>query len=782
MADVEIRKPVPLRTLHGIELAAMGTWKASTGKTTFTDDDLASAVAALECPGVRNPVIKLGHMEADSDSGVRWDGEPAVGWVANMRLDGAKLIGDLTGLPAWLADADENGLSVLAAAYPDRSIEIYRPFECQIGHLHPSVITALSLLGVAPPGVGVLKSMQDVYAVWTVSAEELAPVTASASDRIMATIVRAAAAEPRELSDIERRSGVDFDGVREDWDSTLDIVLEHWGDINEAQRSQLAAQIAKAVDTAPDALGDLKVDSTDAAETLLAALVLFGQRSADRQVVEVGSQGLTVPKVTIGEDDVKDIAEGVAAGMAASTASSAGRYAAQALGTGDGKAVAAGTLDYLSGLTDRFLRDQIGGALSAAASRGRMRALQDFGAEVEWYASERNDINACAPCKSIDGTRFDDEDQALSAYGGGKYVGCAGGARCRGQLIAVVGSDKTKASAPRMATTIRMNLGGAMPTGGAVKASVSVEDISRKYYEAAGYSMYITAMHVDPLELIAADDSTGKFYRVPVTLSGDTFEFGEPQEVAVAYQDVAAASAALPVRFADRKAALAAAGKNPDGSDRVAPDVTPAGAAIRKAMSKAAAETVVLETEVPTAETETPDADTATGPTTTHEEASVDAAMMREALGLKPDASDAEVAEAFSAQVAASAPAPTNDAPEASVLLSALPKDGGAMLIDPENYKTLVKMAAKGQTAFEQMQRNERDTVLRKAMDDGRFPVARLSTYQQMWDKDPAATKAYIELMPKQSVPTMASGFLGAEVSQNETDIAYEAMYGKAGA
>src|SRR6185312_13424813 len=129
------------------------------------------------------------------------------------------------------------------------------------------------------------------------------------------------------------------------------------------------------------------------------------------------------------------------------------------------------------------------------------------------------------------------------------------------------------------------------------------------------------------------------------TLSGDTFEFGDPQEVAVAYQDVAAASAALPVRFADRKAALAAAGKNPDGSDRVAPDVTPAGAAIRKAMDKAAAtETVVLETEVPTAETETPDADTATGPTTTHEEASVDAAKMREALGLKPDASDAEVA------------------------------------------------------------------------------------------------------------------------------------------
>ncbi|HEY6014335.1 MAG TPA: hypothetical protein VIU37_10015, partial [Candidatus Limnocylindrales bacterium] len=137
MTQPDVRAPVALRTIHGIELAAVGTWKASTGETTFTAEDFVDAIAALECPGVRNPVIKLGHQEPDATSGVRWDGEPAVGWVANMRFNGVKQIGDLTGVPAWLADADENGLSVLAAAYPDRSIEIYRPFECQLGHLHP---------------------------------------------------------------------------------------------------------------------------------------------------------------------------------------------------------------------------------------------------------------------------------------------------------------------------------------------------------------------------------------------------------------------------------------------------------------------------------------------------------------------------------------------------------------------------------------------------------------------------------------------------------------------
>src|SRR4051795_13515215 len=108
MTDVEIRQPVPLRTVPGVELAAVGTWKASTGATTFTAEDFAHAVSALDCPGVRNPVIKLGHAEEDG-GGIRWDGEPAVGWIANMRFDAdGKMRGDFTGMPAWLADADAN--------------------------------------------------------------------------------------------------------------------------------------------------------------------------------------------------------------------------------------------------------------------------------------------------------------------------------------------------------------------------------------------------------------------------------------------------------------------------------------------------------------------------------------------------------------------------------------------------------------------------------------------------------------------------------------------------
>lgn len=771
MTDVEIRRPVPLRTVPGIELAAIGTWKASTGTTTFTEADFLDAVAALDCPGVRNPVIKLGHAEKDSTGGVRWDGEPALGWVANMRYgaDG-KLRGDLTGLPAWLADADGNGLSVLAAAYPDRSIEIYRPFVCQIGHSHPAVITALALVGVSPPGVGVLKSMQDVYAAWT---EPLPDDAAKAM--LTSTIVAhlAAPGERREPTDVERQATADFGKSDEQWQSALDDLIGQWPDVAAAQRDELSAQIERAVDDEPDGLGTLIVSAAAASALLAAALPALAELTLAEQVGEAARQGVTVDPADIDlGPDLDAIAAGVAAAMAASTASAAGRTAAQHLGEGDGKAVAATVLAKLENFTDRFLRDQLGGALSAAMAAARLAVLRAAPAG-RYYASEIADVRACAPCLSIDGAEFDSLDEAAAAYGSGKYTACLGGPRCRGRLVTVWESP---ASATALSTTIRTSIGDLMTTAGAVKATVSVEDISRKYYESAGYSMWITAMHVDPLELIASDDSNGRFYRIPVELKGEEFTFGEPQEVAIVYEDVKAAATALPYRWQNKAAAMAVVGK-PGGTTTttgatttvtltppIAPDVTPAGAAIRK-MAVA---------------TKTPDAGTpAAGSIPEDKEASVDAAKLREALGLAADASDEDVRAAMASALPVTPPAPAS-VPDPQATLTAIPPSaGGAMLIDPENYKTLISMAAKGEQAFAEMQKNKRDHVLDQAMKDGRFPVSRLSAYQGMWDKNPEATEQYIAMMPKNTVPTMSAGLLAAEVNQNETDLVYEAMYGK---
>lgn len=168
MADeVTVPTAPALVTVPNVELMHTGTWPISTGVATFTADDLAAAVAALDCPAVRRPVLKLGHSEPEPDEeGVRWDGEPAVGYVANMAVaeEGRTLVGDYAGMPSWL------GNGVLASAYPDRSIEGAYDFRCQMGHTHPFVITAVALLGVTAPGIGTLQSLQDVAALYGVAA------------------------------------------------------------------------------------------------------------------------------------------------------------------------------------------------------------------------------------------------------------------------------------------------------------------------------------------------------------------------------------------------------------------------------------------------------------------------------------------------------------------------------------------------------------------------------------------------------------------------------------
>lgn len=147
----------PLAHHRAVELMKTGQWDAMSGRHTFTREDLAAAVAALECPAVRRPVLKFGH---DGAHGV---GEPALGWVDNMGLtdDGATLIGDYVGMPGWFGD-------VLGSAYPDRSIEGTYDLRCQLGHTHPFVVEAVALLGVDAPAIGTLASLAGVAATYGV--------------------------------------------------------------------------------------------------------------------------------------------------------------------------------------------------------------------------------------------------------------------------------------------------------------------------------------------------------------------------------------------------------------------------------------------------------------------------------------------------------------------------------------------------------------------------------------------------------------------------------------
>jgi len=148
-----------LSRVGNVELMHAGTWDISTGVATFTPDDLAAAVSALECPAVRRPILKLGHTDP------RFDGEPAVGYIDNVSVaeGGRTLVGDYVGMPGWLG-------GVIASAYPDRSIEGGWDYRCQLNHTHPFVLTGVALLGVTQPGIGTLASLQDVAALYGVAA------------------------------------------------------------------------------------------------------------------------------------------------------------------------------------------------------------------------------------------------------------------------------------------------------------------------------------------------------------------------------------------------------------------------------------------------------------------------------------------------------------------------------------------------------------------------------------------------------------------------------------
>jgi hypothetical protein len=139
---------VTLVRREGVELARTGSWAISSGTWEPTPQDLAAAVAAQACPAVRRPHLKIGHVDP------RFDGEPAIGWVENLRLadGGPTLLGDYVDMPDWLD-------GVLASAWPDRSVEGRYAFRCQLGHTHPFVVSAVALLGVTPPGVGTLAAL-----------------------------------------------------------------------------------------------------------------------------------------------------------------------------------------------------------------------------------------------------------------------------------------------------------------------------------------------------------------------------------------------------------------------------------------------------------------------------------------------------------------------------------------------------------------------------------------------------------------------------------------------
>lgn len=152
------------RTLTGIELARVGTWNLKTGPLQVDARMLDDAARFANREGSRPGYLKIGHTDPRFMAA---DGEPALGWLHDIRVEGPDddpvLVGDLHDVPDWLAEA-------IPKHWPDRSIEGYADYTDTDGEKYGLVVDGLALLGVTAPGMSSIRSLRDLPAALGVAA------------------------------------------------------------------------------------------------------------------------------------------------------------------------------------------------------------------------------------------------------------------------------------------------------------------------------------------------------------------------------------------------------------------------------------------------------------------------------------------------------------------------------------------------------------------------------------------------------------------------------------
>jgi hypothetical protein len=166
---------VPTVTIKGVQLARLGSWAASTGPVRLTPAVFADMVAANADPEVDHAPLKVGHLDTRFS-----DGEPALGWLQNMRTEGEVLVADLVDVPEGLAPR-------LADAFRRRSVEIAWNVRTPAGKAYRAVVTGLAALGITPPAV---KGLADVAALYDAPQRTAAStmVADSTSSLLMGTV------------------------------------------------------------------------------------------------------------------------------------------------------------------------------------------------------------------------------------------------------------------------------------------------------------------------------------------------------------------------------------------------------------------------------------------------------------------------------------------------------------------------------------------------------------------------------------------------------------------
>lgn len=134
-----------MNEMKEVELFAPGTWNGL--KVSAADlQEFVTAYDALK--DVLKIPLKFGH----NDKQPMTDGQPALGWVSNVKLKAGKLVADFTGVPDVVFNAIKNKL------YNTLSIELYQDVEYKKDKF-PFVLSGVALLGADLPAVNVLQDL-----------------------------------------------------------------------------------------------------------------------------------------------------------------------------------------------------------------------------------------------------------------------------------------------------------------------------------------------------------------------------------------------------------------------------------------------------------------------------------------------------------------------------------------------------------------------------------------------------------------------------------------------
>lgn len=239
------------------------------------------------------------------------------------------------------------------------------------------------------------------------------------------------------------------DRHQEEWEQALASLLVKYRAVWSTMRTDLVDQVIAALQSGTSAaLSLVPPASATGIQLVQEAMQATALHAAQQMISEAAAQG-----VAISLDAVRlDVAQ--LSGIASARAGVAASYMAQQASskalqvfdpTPSGFLAAGDEVDkFLSGLSDKTLRDQLGGALTAAQNHGRYAVLEAAPEDSEnttYVAAEFLDVNTCENCRKEDGTEFGSLAAAEAAYPTGGFKDCLGLMRCRGTIVTVWGDS-----------------------------------------------------------------------------------------------------------------------------------------------------------------------------------------------------------------------------------------------------------------------------------------------------------------------------------------------------